>query len=63
MSEIDEDGWVLVQWDYGSTHTYRMGKDNKYDLMLYEGPSFGTYLSKTKEEFHAYLYKSLFQSN
>lgn len=33
---VGEDGWVRVQWDSGSTNSYRMGKDGKYDLKLAE---------------------------
>uniref|UniRef100_A0A1S4H7N6 HECT-type E3 ubiquitin transferase n=1 Tax=Anopheles gambiae TaxID=7165 RepID=A0A1S4H7N6_ANOGA len=34
ISEIGEDGWVRVEWDNGSTNSYRMGKEGKYDLRL-----------------------------
>jgi E3 ubiquitin-protein ligase HERC2 len=27
-----------VQWDTGSTNSYRMGKEGKYDLRLADGP-------------------------
>ncbi|XP_078045783.1 E3 ubiquitin-protein ligase HERC2 [Augochlora pura] len=30
------DGWVRVQWDNGTTNSYRMGKEGKYDLQLAE---------------------------
>ena len=33
---VGEDGWVRVQWDTGSTNSYRMGKEAKYDLKLAE---------------------------
>ena len=33
-SEIDRDGWVRVKWDNGTSNSYRMGKDSKYDLSL-----------------------------
>ena len=28
------DGWVRVRWDTGSVNSYRMGKEDKYDLAL-----------------------------
>ena len=28
------DGWVRVYWDNGTTNSYRMGKEGKYDLQL-----------------------------
>ncbi|XP_058055381.1 probable E3 ubiquitin-protein ligase HERC2 [Anopheles bellator] len=34
IGEIGEDGWVRVEWDNGSTNSYRMGKEGKYDLRL-----------------------------
>ena len=34
IGELGEDGWVRVQWDTGSTNSYRMGKEGKYDLKL-----------------------------
>ena len=35
MTKINADKWVEVKWDQdGSTNTYRMGAENKYDLML-----------------------------
>ena len=36
IAELGEDGWVRVQWDTGSTNSYRMGKEDKYDLKLAE---------------------------
>ena len=36
IGELGEDGWIRVQWDTGSTNSYRMGKENKYDLRLAE---------------------------
>lgn len=39
IGELGEDGWIRVQWDTGSTNSYRMGKENKYDLRLAEPPS------------------------
>ena len=36
VEEVDEDGWVQVEWDHeeGSRNGYRMGSDGKYDLKL-----------------------------
>jgi E3 ubiquitin-protein ligase HERC2 len=39
VDEIGPDGWVRVQWDTGSTNSYRMGKEGKYDLKLAHGRS------------------------
>lgn len=36
VGELGVDGWVRVQWDNGSTNSYRMGKEGKYDLKLVE---------------------------
>ena len=38
IGELGEDGWIRVQWDSGSTNSYRMGKEGKYDLKLVEQP-------------------------
>ncbi|KAK6172413.1 hypothetical protein SNE40_016067 [Patella caerulea] len=38
IGELGEDGWIRVQWDTGSTNSYRMGKERKYDLKLAEPP-------------------------
>ncbi|XP_058886345.1 E3 ubiquitin-protein ligase HERC2-like isoform X1 [Acipenser ruthenus] len=38
IGELGEDGWIRVQWDTGSTNSYRMGKEGKYDLKLSEPP-------------------------
>ncbi|XP_076028585.1 E3 ubiquitin-protein ligase HERC2 isoform X2 [Oratosquilla oratoria] len=39
IGELGEDGWIRVQWDNGSTNSYRMGKEGKYDLKLAETPT------------------------
>ena len=39
IGELGEDGWIRVQWDTGSTNSYRMGKEGKYDLKLAEPPA------------------------
>ena len=38
IGELGEDGWIRVQWDNGSTNSYRMGKEGKYDLRLADPP-------------------------
>ena len=38
IGELGEDGWIRVQWDNGSTNSYRMGKEGKYDLKLADPP-------------------------
>jgi len=38
IGELGEDGWIRVQWDSGSTNSYRMGKEGKYDLKLVDQP-------------------------
>ena len=38
IGDLGEDGWIRVQWDTGSTNSYRMGKERKYDLKLAEPP-------------------------
>ncbi|XP_053987984.1 E3 ubiquitin-protein ligase HERC2 isoform X2 [Hylaeus volcanicus] len=39
IGELGDDGWIRVQWDNGSTNSYRMGKEDKYDLKLAEPPT------------------------
>ncbi|XP_076233389.1 E3 ubiquitin-protein ligase HERC2 [Calliopsis andreniformis] len=39
VGELGEDGWIRVQWDNGTTNSYRMGKEGKYDLKLAEPPT------------------------
>lgn len=39
IGDLGEDGWIRVQWDTGSTNSYRMGKEGKYDLKLAELPA------------------------
>lgn len=38
IGDVGADGWIRVQWDSGSTNSYRMGKEGKYDLKLAEPP-------------------------
>lgn len=39
IGELDRDGWIRVKWDNGSTNSYRMGKEGKYDLKLPDRPT------------------------
>lgn len=39
IGDLGEDGWIRVQWDNGSTNSYRMGKEDKYDLKLADPPT------------------------
>ncbi|XP_075228227.1 E3 ubiquitin-protein ligase HERC2 isoform X3 [Lycorma delicatula] len=39
IGELGEDGWIRVLWDNGSTNSYRMGKEGKYDLKLADPPA------------------------
>lgn len=39
VGELGEDGWVRVEWDTGTTNSYRMGKEGRYDLRLARSPS------------------------
>lgn len=34
ISEVGDDGWVRVEWDNGTTNSYRMGKEGQFDLKL-----------------------------
>ena len=34
ISELGSDGWIRVRWDTGSVNSYRMSKEDKYDLSL-----------------------------
>ncbi|XP_061183765.1 E3 ubiquitin-protein ligase HERC2-like isoform X1 [Saccostrea echinata] len=38
IGELGDDGWIRIHWDTGSTNSYRMGKEGKYDLKLAEPP-------------------------
>lgn len=39
IGDLGEDGWVRVQWDNGSTNSYRMGREGKFDLKLAQPPT------------------------
>ncbi|XP_043254504.1 probable E3 ubiquitin-protein ligase HERC2 isoform X2 [Colletes gigas] len=39
IGELGEDSWIRVLWDNGTTNSYRMGKEDKYDLKLAEPPT------------------------
>ena len=34
IREINDNGWLKVQWDNGYEDSYRMGNSGKYDLKL-----------------------------
>ena len=38
IGQLGDDGWIRVHWDNGTTNSYRMGKEGKYDLQLAEPP-------------------------
>ncbi|XP_014251481.1 E3 ubiquitin-protein ligase HERC2 isoform X1 [Cimex lectularius] len=38
IAELGEDGWIRVQWENGSSNSYRMGKEGKFDLKLAHPP-------------------------
>lgn len=51
VDEIGPDGWVRIQWDTGSTNSYRMGKEGKYDLKLANRVSTSTsHLSRDRQD-------------
>jgi E3 ubiquitin-protein ligase HERC2 len=39
IGELGDDGWVRVEWANGTTNSYRMGIEGKYDLALAAPPS------------------------
>lgn len=49
IGELGEDGWVRVEWTNGTTNSYRMGKEGKYDLTLASPPSPVTSDTDTEE--------------
>ena len=50
IGELGDDGWIRVQWDNGSTNSYRMGKEGKYDLKLAEPPQQSESDTETESE-------------
>ena len=50
IGELGEDGWIRVQWDNGSTNSYRMGKEGKYDLRLADPPPITESETETESE-------------
>ena len=34
VEDVSPDGWIRIQWDTGNMNSYRMGKEDKYDLQL-----------------------------
>ena len=50
IGELGDDGWIRVKWDTGSTNSYRMGKEDKYDLKLAEPqPLFDSDIDEEKD--------------
>ncbi|KAK7486952.1 hypothetical protein BaRGS_00021768, partial [Batillaria attramentaria] len=50
IGELGDDGWIRVQWDTGSTNSYRMGKEGKYDLKLAQPPELPDHDDEEEEE-------------
>ncbi|QQP57480.1 Uncharacterized protein FKW44_002489, partial [Caligus rogercresseyi] len=50
IGELGEDGWIRVQWDNGTTNSYRMGKEGRYDLKLAEPPSVSESETESEKE-------------
>ena len=50
IGELGDDGWIRVHWDTGSTNSYRMGREGKYDLKLAELPPQQLSESDSEEE-------------
>lgn len=46
---MGDDGWVRVEWANGTTNSYRMGIEGKYDLALASPPSPVTTDTDTEE--------------
>lgn len=59
IGELGEDGWIRVQWDTGSTNSYRMGKEMKYDLKLAEPPQIPDNEEEEEEETETGMVTSL----
>ena len=34
IGEVGGDGWVRVRWDAGTVNSYRMGREDRYDIAL-----------------------------
>ncbi|KAJ8985747.1 hypothetical protein NQ317_014400 [Molorchus minor] len=49
IGELGDDGWVRVEWANGTTNSYRMGIEGKYDLNLASPPSPVTSETETEE--------------
>ncbi|CAH0559020.1 unnamed protein product [Brassicogethes aeneus] len=49
IGELGDDGWVRVEWTNGTTNSYRMGIEGKYDLTLASPPSPVTSDTETEE--------------
>ncbi|KAF7266968.1 hypothetical protein GWI33_019752 [Rhynchophorus ferrugineus] len=51
IGELGDDGWIRVEWSNGTTNSYRMGVEGKYDLTLASPPSPVTSESETDESY------------
>ncbi|XP_074029211.1 E3 ubiquitin-protein ligase HERC2 [Leptinotarsa decemlineata] len=49
IGELGDDGWVRVEWGNGTTNSYRMGIEGRYDLNLASPPSPVTSETETEE--------------
>ena len=59
IGELGEDGWVRIQWDTGSTNSYRMGKEGKYDLKLAGPPPVPESSEEEEEDMKGRSFNSL----
>ncbi|XP_066141939.1 E3 ubiquitin-protein ligase HERC2 isoform X1 [Euwallacea fornicatus] len=50
IAELGDDSWIRVEWANGTTNSYRMGVEGKYDLTLAALPSPVTSECETTEE-------------
>ncbi|CAH1128754.1 unnamed protein product [Ceutorhynchus assimilis] len=50
IGELGDDGWIRVEWSNGTTNSYRMGVEGKYDLTLTSPPSPVSSESETADE-------------
>ena len=63
IGELGEDGWIRIQWDNGSTNSYRMGKEGKYDLQLADPPLPPPPESESETEDEEGIFNGQFVSN
>ncbi|XP_048524463.1 E3 ubiquitin-protein ligase HERC2 [Dendroctonus ponderosae] len=50
IGELGEDGWIRVEWSNGTTNSYRMGVEGKFDLTVTSPPSPVSSESETTDE-------------